>query len=448
MEGGDEELASLVARLEPDEARALLVRAAEWHEDVARTVRLAAAVGGLDRLKALRVEVDQSLRTRRFLGYWESSAWATDATPVVEALAREVESAPSQDLVFLLERAVGHLIKVILRADDSNGMIGGLARDVLDLHARSCDAAVADPVRLAKWMVRFTFDDQDFFMVDPVRYAAALGERGLAAYRREVSKRTDNAIGDRSFAGSYALERLAVLDRDGPQLIALLGGNLTNAYQYARVAEAMIEIGDVDAALDWARRGIAQTSGWQVAKLYDLAVGLLANLGDTTAVLDMRREQHQRLPSAATYGYLHVAAVGEARWEAERPSARELLAERDPGGLIDVLLADGEPEAAWVAAVGNPSWALGDQRWQRLAEAREPADPSGAMDVHLRLAESALRDANRNAYQAAVRHLRAAQRAANSADRSGDFHAHIVDLRERHRRRPTLITMLDKAKLR
>ena len=39
------------------------------------------------------------------------------------------------------------------------------------LHARACDAGVADPLKLARWLVKFRFADQDFFEVDPVRYA-------------------------------------------------------------------------------------------------------------------------------------------------------------------------------------------------------------------------------------------------------------------------------------
>ena len=121
----------------------------------------------------------------------------------------------------LLQRAVGHLVKVILRADDSNGMIGDLARDVLELHARACDAGVADPIPLARWMVRFRFVDQDFFEADPVRYASALGEEGIAAYRTAVA---EYAGGD-SFAVRYARERLAVVDRDADELVRLLGGD-------------------------------------------------------------------------------------------------------------------------------------------------------------------------------------------------------------------------------
>lgn len=82
----------------------------------------------------LKAAVDDGLRTRRHLDYWGSSAWARDAGPVVDALGDEVAAEPSAELVVVLQRAAGHLVKVIMRADDSDGMIGDLARRVLDLH--------------------------------------------------------------------------------------------------------------------------------------------------------------------------------------------------------------------------------------------------------------------------------------------------------------------------
>ena len=111
------------------------------------------------------------------------------ARPIVAELENAVDASPSRSLVELLQRAVGHVVKVMLHADDSDGLIGDLARELLALHARACDAGVAHPVELAAWMVRFGFDDQDFFEVDPVRYASALGEEGLAAYRDAVAAR-------------------------------------------------------------------------------------------------------------------------------------------------------------------------------------------------------------------------------------------------------------------
>jgi hypothetical protein len=55
----------------------------------------------------------------------------------------------------------------MLHADDSAGTIGDLAYELLDAHARACDAGVADPMRLARWMIRFRFKDQDFLIPTP-----------------------------------------------------------------------------------------------------------------------------------------------------------------------------------------------------------------------------------------------------------------------------------------
>jgi hypothetical protein len=195
-----------LANLDTEELRVIVAKAAESHEDVARAVRLAAKRDSGDLIQ-LRAEIDGGLRTRQFLGYHESDEWALRAEPILEGIREAVETAPSAELVALIERAISHVVKTILHADDSNGLIGGLAHDLLDLHAEACDAGVADPPKLARWMVRFRFDDQDFFEADPVRYATALGEVGIAAYRREVDQRRQS--GDDSFASKYAVERLA-----------------------------------------------------------------------------------------------------------------------------------------------------------------------------------------------------------------------------------------------
>jgi hypothetical protein len=454
-----EPIDEVVARLDGEAARRLLASATEQHEDVMRTVRLAAA-GESERLAVLTAAVDDGLRTRRHLDYWGSSAWARDAAPVVDALAEEVDAAPSADLVALLQRAAGHLVKVILRADDSDGTIGELCRDVLDLHRRACGAGVADQQKLAKWMVRFAFEDQDFFEVDPVAYVDALGDKGLAVYRREIAKRSDPADapversetlrdiygGFPSFAARYAAERLAVIDRDVDRLVELLGGDLSSPHQFQRVAEAMVELGEPVDALRWARRAIAETSGWQVARLYDLAADLLTDANEMDEVVELRRHHHERTPSSSTYAKLQTAAGAVDSWAVEVDRARAVLADRDPAGHIDALLADGEADEAWAVAVTGAREIQASQ-WLRLAEAREPTAPGDAMAVYLRLADEVLVRADKRAYRDAVRHLKAARRAATAADRADEFTEHLGGLRERNRRRPSFMAMLDKAGL-
>jgi hypothetical protein len=83
------------------------------------------------------------------------------------------------------------------------------------------------------------------FEVDPVRYADALGEEGLTAYRDAVAAIDDAG----SWAVRYAHERLAVLDRDIEKIVETVGGDLSIPYHFFRVAEAMAELGRDDLVL-------------------------------------------------------------------------------------------------------------------------------------------------------------------------------------------------------
>lgn len=430
--------------LSSEELREIVASAVDRHPDVERHVLLAAARSDGD-LRELRREVDRGLRTRRFLSYHESSGWARSAQPVLQELRLAAEKAPSADLLALIERAVGHVVKVIMHADDSNGTIGDLARELLDLHAQLADTQVADPIELAKWMVRFSCEDQDFFEVDPVRYRNALDEGGLAAYRQAIEQR--NAEGSEQFAVRFARERLAVLDGDTETILTLLGGDLSAPHQFVRVCEAMAELERDEDVLSFALRGIAQTSGWQVDKLYDLACEVHERADAPVEALALRRQQHERAPSASTYSTLRRAAETLDAWELERDAARAALREHDRGSYVDALLGEGDAVTAWTVATEDPTWDPGSYRRIHLAEAREPTHPEQALPSYMLVAEEELHQTGRRAYARAIAILKRAHRAAAAADKDDWFADELAKLREQHRRRPALIEMLNKAKL-
>jgi hypothetical protein len=435
-------IAELISSLSREQLLEIVAGAADRHDDVERAVRLSSARSSGD-LVDLRAEVDGGLRTRRFLDYRESMEWARAGRPVVAELERAARTAPSAELVELLQRAIGHVVKVIEHADDSSGLIGDLARDLLDVHALACDAGVADPRKLAAWMIRFRFVDQSFFEVDPVRYATALGEKGTTIYRKAV----DDGEGIDSFALRYARERLAVLDGDIDLIVELGGGDLSNAYQFGHVAEMMAELGRDDLVLAWTRRGIAETDGWQVGALYDLACETHARRGEPLEVLCLRRAHHERMASLSTYTALRAAAEPVDAWEVERDAARAALKSGDVRGYVDALLRDGYAGLAWDEAVAAPAEELGADQWLRLAESREADRPGDAVAVYQGVADEILLETDRRAYVSAVRILKRARSAAQAAGESDVFAEHVAQLRERYRRRPTLIAMLDKASL-
>jgi uncharacterized Zn finger protein len=259
--------------------------------------------------------------------------------------------------------------------------------------------------------------------------------------RRAVAEKPDDG-----FATGWFRERLAILDGDSDRIVTLLGGDLTQPYQYVRVAEAMTELGDEDGVLHWCRQGIERTSGWQTSRLYDLACEIHTIRGQTLEVLALRRAQHERSASSSTYAPLKAAADLLDAWPVERDAALDALRRRDPGELVDALLGEGDSEVAWQTATATGS-DLGVRRWLRIAEARENAHPADAMPIYWRAIDEALETADRRNYAEAVRILRRAGAAAAAAGKEATFHVRLAELRERHRRRPTLITMLDKAKL-
>jgi len=372
-----------------------------------------------------------------------SGGWAQTARPIVTEPGNLAAAAPSRELVELLQRAVGHVVKVMMHADDSDGSIGDLAQELLEIHARTCDAGVAEPARLAAWMIRFRFEDQDLFDPDPVRYATALGDGGLAAYRRAV----DDADAHDSYAVRHARERLAVLDRDVDAIVGLTGGTLTTPGRFLHVARAMREIERPDLVLEWTARGIAETDGYPIGALYDLACETHQQFGQPLEALRLRRAHHERSPTSSTYAALRSAALSLDVWGSERVAARAALRDHDIRGYMVALLADGDDELAWRTAASAPNDAVDIDLWLKLAERRQPTHPADALAVFSAVADDILLTTDRRAYSRAIRVLKKARNAAQAADRTEAFRAHIAALRDHHRRRPALIAMLDEAGL-
>ncbi len=123
------------------------------------------------------------------------------------------------------------------------------------------------------------------------------------------------------------------------------------------------------------------------------------------------------------------------------------LRERDLGGLVDALLNEGEVDGAWSVAHEPPNWDPGLQQRLRLAEAHEAQRPDQALPWYMLVVDELLLEAGRRSYARAIPVLKRARRAAEAAGQSELFAMRVADLREQHRRRPTLIAMLDKAGL-
>ncbi|MFZ0832060.1 MAG: DUF6880 family protein, partial [Mycobacterium sp.] len=146
----------------------------------------------------------------------------------VDILRRATLDDDPTDVFGVTQRAIASALKVIMHADDSSGIIGDACRSLLDLHAFVAAQARPSPTKLVDWMLKFQFDEEcDYFTIDPVAYAPALGSKGMAMYRAKLDERA-TALGPRPsedqrwsspnsrvwFTLDWNARRLAVYDRD------------------------------------------------------------------------------------------------------------------------------------------------------------------------------------------------------------------------------------------
>ncbi|MGO1628368.1 MAG: DUF6880 family protein, partial [Microbacterium sp.] len=210
------------------------------------------------------------IRTRAELHRWgAANAHGKQMHDAIDALESALPETDPGEAYQVAHKALASAITVIARADDSSGIIGDACRRLLALHPRLAAAASVPASKLVPWMIRFQFDgDVDYFELDPVTYAAALGDKGIAGYRSrlveirgQLSPEPGSLVShDPDRHARWVLEwnarRLAVLDRDVDEVIRTHARDRKVAAWLHQTAEALEEIGETDLAVDWARQAV------------------------------------------------------------------------------------------------------------------------------------------------------------------------------------------------
>lgn len=217
------------------------------------------------------------IRTRGDVHRWSAAnahgAQMHDAIDILEAALPTVDPAEAYAVA---HKALSSSMKVIARADDSSGIIGDACRRLLELHPRLAAATHVQPAKLVAWMMAFQFDgDVDYFEIDPVAYAPALGDRGMRAYRERLdevratippapdSARWSDGHSHERWVMEWNDRRLAVLDRDVDAIIRTHARDRKVARWYLDTAQAFAEIDQIDLAIDWARQATDAGPGHQ-----------------------------------------------------------------------------------------------------------------------------------------------------------------------------------------
>jgi hypothetical protein len=423
------------------------------------TAALAPTVGGRDDhpVSALADAVLPLIRTRADVWRWSvANAHGAQMHEAVAILQQADEDDDPADVFAVTQRAITSALKVIMRADDSSGIIGDACRDLLELHASLAGRARPPVTKLVDWMVKFQFDnDCDYFTIDPVAYAPALGADGVAAYRARLDERAA-ALGPRPpeeqrwssphsgewFTLDWNARRLAVLDGDVEAIIATHARDRRVAAWLHDTAVALHEIGEIDAALDWAKQATDFNDGHQARRAADYWCGLVGE-HCPDELLAARAEVFRRWPSSSTAGALYREAGAD--WPQYRDEVLERLAAHPRDAVLFAQLSLNDVPFAWQLA---HTLDLDDDRtWGDLAKAYEKLDPQAVLPVYTRLVERELETADARNYRSAARRLKKMRKLAAGSTESAEVDEFIAELRDRHRRRPRLQQEFDRTGL-
>jgi hypothetical protein len=418
----------------------------------------------LGRMVAVPVLADSVLpliRTRRTDLYrWnvsnEHGSRMHEAVDALEVAAATATDAPEvREVYSVTHKALAAAIKVIARADDSSGIIGDACRRLLGLHPQVAARAGVPAGQLADWMMKFQFDGQvDYFELDPVAYAPALGDKGLAAYRArldetrarlgpEPDERWSSPHSHEWFVLRWNAQRLAVLDRDIDAIIRTHARDRKVAAWFEDTARAFEEIGEIDLAIDWAKHATDFGGGHQSLKAARYWCELLDEHRPTELV-DARVEVFRRWPSSSTAAALYQDA-GDA-WPTYRDTVLTTLSHSPRDAVLFVLGHLEDVRQAWELA--HTLHLDGADVWEQLAKAYQKTDPAAVLPVYRRLVENELTATGARHYQAAARRLKIMRRlAATDNDSAVEVDTFVADLREQHRRRPRLQREFDRAGL-
>ena len=291
-------------------------------------------------------------------------------------------------------------------------------------------------------------------------YVAALDERAMRTYRNAVTKLAD-VQADRDHFSRFELDRmqLELADHDGDvdAAVRLLSRDEEHV-AYGAIIDRLDAAGRTGEALAWLDKAVAdgrvshharrgEHDPYWIAPVDAADRYLAADRGaDAIALL---RAAFERFPGPATLRPLldaggRLGCAAEQRTWAMASAERHAAKLNDGSALIRIALADDDLVAAWAAA---ERFGTGGA-WQELADASEDDLPIAAADLYRPELERLLRDANTRLYPTIARTLKKMRELYAKVDEQAAIDAFVADIRERYRRRTSLLAQLDRAGLR
>lgn len=446
-------LVSWLASLNQDELFDLvvdrLVEDAEWRE----RLDLKAAAAFLD-TRAMVQQLASLLDSAGFGEYGyieegESRRYASrvdTARLVVDQLAADGQPALAAEVAtYAIELVAAHYGY----AADPARAIWRATAEVMNAHLDACLTGEVAPDDVAGFLAERMLSVDDLPRIDLAAYRKPLGPAGEVRLRELL---TDEVAASPTRIARAALEEFLRFAGDVDALVAEMAAGLSpTGAGYLRIAEELERAGRNDEALEWAERGLREAPGTSEALADFVVKEYLARrrLADAVAI---RRDEFGLARTLTAYEKLRLAAEFAGIWPETREWALDRLradAEtiRPQHGLrfaaepvlVDVLMSEGDADAAWAAAEGIAS----ESQWRKLADLVAATRPADALAVYLRELKQLRPETGQRAYERMADLLVRARDCHRRLGTEAEFDTYLRYLRLEQKRKRKLTGILD-----
>jgi len=422
--------------------------------------------GGPD-LAAFRRQLDRSLTVPDYLDWDETGGYVDTAYDAIASIADLLERGRAASAVELTEHAL-RLLEQAVETVDQNGEMTGVLDTAQELHLRACRDAHPDPVALAERLTRWAIDGEWGVFADAADvYADLYGETGLARCREivhdawsELPALPAGASGGHSTSRETITRlRLAFADTV-EEKVEILARDLSTAGRYITIAAVLTGASRFDDALRWLTDAQAAFPDRRDATVEEAVADTLRGAGRHQEAAEAEWTAYQRHPGLAAFRRLSTQLSPLPAWPARRTRALAVLehpaapaswpetpfaARYGNSDLVEVLLWDGDTDAAWAAAqCGGCDAPI----WLRLATARAATHPAEAIPILTRVIDTArAKVRHRKDYAAVAAQLARLRSWHHQAGTDTEFAAYLQRIRASHRGRPAFLDELDEAQL-
>ena len=466
---------------------ALVTSLAGSHEEVRRSLMDRRAPGsgrGQAIIQSIREEIT-SWEEEDWGEYYGMPARTTERLhAALEALVKAGQAAVAVELGPELVAAVTRALE-----EEEEGESGPRLASCLAVLFRALDSLSLSPADEVEWSLDMSLADDYGLCDDPVEqvWKKRRSKEEWSAVADRLAERLETTEGDegRDYVADWLIRALEEAGR-GDEIIPLCEREAPVTFNYERLVERLMAEDRWEEARRWCSQGIEALPFDHP----DIEEELLRQLlrinersGNPPDGLSLQAEAFFADPSVPGFQALSKAAREARLGEAVEAWARHYLETgRRPGAgrrrrgdpaaawplpppgvqlhpyvspadapmtlvLLQLAIAENKPDEVlkWYDHPGLPEAGFGLYRLdEQVAEAVKSAHPDRAIAIWKESAEEAIAWVNVRGYEAAEPYLRQMKSAFTQAGRGQEWEEYLASLRERNRRRPRCLEVLDR----